>query len=178
MKREPVSIGVTGHRDIATGDPSRAVERELREVVRRHARTSSPSFRGVSCLAAGADQLFARATLDLGGALVAIVPCLRYEDTFNALSLAHYHRLRGAATEIIELGFEVADEAAFAAASQRLLDECEVVLAVWDGAPAAGYGGTADVVDWARQRGREVEIIWPSEARRATRPNSEEEASG
>jgi hypothetical protein len=39
-------------------------------------------------------------------------------------------------------------------------------LAVWDGKPARGYGGTADVVADAKTRGIPVTIIWPPGATR------------
>ncbi|UJW36868.1 hypothetical protein L3Q67_02325 [Saccharothrix sp. AJ9571] len=41
-----------------------------------------------------------------------------------------------------------------------------VVLAVWDGGPSSGHGGTADVVDAARERGLPVTIVWPDGAER------------
>jgi hypothetical protein len=40
------------------------------------------------------------------------------------------------------------------------------LCAVWDGLPARGYGGTADVVAYARQHGKPVHVIWPAGARR------------
>jgi hypothetical protein len=36
------------------------------------------------------------------------------------------------------------------------------LLAVWDGKPARGHGGTADVVAAAREQGRTVRVIWPA----------------
>jgi hypothetical protein len=36
--------------------------------------------------------------------------------------------------------------------------------AVWDGLPARSYGGTADVVEYARQRNIPVQVIWPAGA--------------
>ncbi|WP_041624991.1 hypothetical protein [Stackebrandtia nassauensis] len=40
------------------------------------------------------------------------------------------------------------------------------LIAVWDGQPARGYGGTADVVDYARDHGIDVTVIWPEGAKR------------
>ena len=40
------------------------------------------------------------------------------------------------------------------------------MFAVWDGQPARGYGGTADVVNEAHRRGLPVTIIWPDGANR------------
>ncbi|NUP64306.1 MAG: hypothetical protein HOW71_19265 [Nonomuraea sp.] len=51
-------------------------------------------------------------------------------------------------------------------ASARMLDDAEVLFAIWDGQPARGYGGTADVVAEARRREVPVRVIWPDEARR------------
>jgi hypothetical protein len=47
------------------------------------------------------------------------------------------------------------------AASQAMLEGADHLYAVWDGKPARGYGGTADVVADAKDRGIPVTIIWP-----------------
>ncbi|WP_198036875.1 hypothetical protein [Nocardia sp. BMG51109] len=47
-----------------------------------------------------------------------------------------------------------------------MLDDADELFAVWDGKPARGYGGTADVVAVARQRGMPVTVIWPDGAQR------------
>ena len=51
-------------------------------------------------------------------------------------------------------------------ASQAMLDRAERLFAVWDGKPARGYGGTADVVAEARSQGIPVTVIWPEGASR------------
>jgi hypothetical protein len=40
------------------------------------------------------------------------------------------------------------------------------LFAVWDGKPARAYGGTADVVAYAREHGTPVRVIWPDGAQR------------
>ncbi|MFF4619567.1 hypothetical protein [Nonomuraea jabiensis] len=47
-----------------------------------------------------------------------------------------------------------------------ILEDADLLFAVWDGQPARGYGGTADVVAEARRRGVPVRVIWPEGARR------------
>lgn len=37
-----------------------------------------------------------------------------------------------------------------------VVERCDALLAAWDGEPAGGFGGTADVVAYARSRGRPV----------------------
>jgi len=42
------------------------------------------------------------------------------------------------------------------AASRLMVDAADELFAVWDGQPARGHGGTADVVAYARERGKPV----------------------
>ncbi len=52
------------------------------------------------------------------------------------------------------------------AASKLMIDHSDELYAVWDGKPARGYGGTADVVAYARAHGTSVHVIWPPGAQR------------
>jgi hypothetical protein len=52
-------------------------------------------------------------------------------------------------------------------AGRTVADRCDLLLAVWDGQPAAGLGGTADVVSHATYRGKSVEVVWPEGSSRA-----------
>jgi len=52
------------------------------------------------------------------------------------------------------------------AASRAMLARADCLYAVWDGKPARGYGGTADVVAEAEGSGIPVTVIWPEGARR------------
>ena len=123
---------------------------------------------GVSSLAEGADQLFAAHVLAVGGVLEAIVPC---EDYINSLATesgrARYEQLRNAAGRVITLPFPQPSEEAFLAAGQALVDRCDHLFAVWDGRPARGLGGTADVVSYARSRGRPITVLWVDGVSRA-----------
>ena len=52
------------------------------------------------------------------------------------------------------------------AASRLMLVEIAELIAVWDGKPSRGFGGTADVVAEARERGIPARVIWPIGAER------------
>ena len=154
-------VGVTGHQRI--GDESRwpKVEDEMARVI-----SSCPKpFVGLSSLAIGADQRFAKIVLRTGGTLIAIVPFKGYERTFDddQEALQSFRRLLAKASEVETLKWHESDESSFFAAGQRVADECDLLLAVWDGKPAAGLGGTADVVRYAKSRGRKVKQINPDE---------------
>jgi hypothetical protein len=52
------------------------------------------------------------------------------------------------------------------AASEFMIGQAGELWAVWDGKPARGYGGTADVVAYARRLDIPVLVIWPAGANR------------
>jgi hypothetical protein len=52
------------------------------------------------------------------------------------------------------------------AVSKLMIDKADELYAVWDGKPARGYGGTADVAVYARDHDTPVEVIWPTGATR------------
>lgn len=63
--------------------------------------------------------------------------------------------------------FETANRDAYAAAGEAILADVEALVAVWDGSPPDGRGGTGDTVSTARQRGLPVTIIWPEGVNRS-----------
>ncbi len=113
---------------------------------------------GLSCLAGGSDQVFARAVLEHGGSLEAVIPIRDYRDTMELEDAESFDGLIAAAA-VFELDLACPREAAFFAAGRWIVDRCDVMIAVWDGKPAAGTGGTADVVAYAREVGRTLVVL-------------------
>ena len=156
-------IGITGHQNIPAVALPR-VEAWVRDLL---ARPGDGGLTGIGSLAAGADQLFARCVLDLGGRLEIIVPCVGYETTFAAAEdRAGYDAMLGAAVSVRRLPYPAPSNEAFMAAGVAVADDCDLLIAVWDSLPAQGYGGTADVVHYARGIGRPVTVVWPEGVRR------------
>lgn len=160
MKR----IGCTGHQILSAAtrrDVAKAVAAEI-------AGAEGENLLGLTCLAEGADQVFAFATLAAGGQLHVVVPSRNYESSFQSnQARAAYDSLLTLAVSRSELDFSSPGEDAYMAAGREVADQSDILLAVWDGKPAGGKGGTADVVAYAQQRGVEVHIIWPLGATRA-----------
>lgn len=153
-----MKVGVTGHQSIPW-----AAEAFVREEIATALARRGNDLIGVSSLAAGADQIFASQVLDGGGQLLVVVPCARYEASFDdAAALARFRELLLAAVMVEQLPFSEPSEAAFLAAGHRVIDESDALIAVWDGLPARGLGGTGDAVAYAKSRGKDVEIIWPT----------------
>jgi hypothetical protein len=155
-------IAITGHRGLPA-ETERLVDRAIREQLAAYA---GRDVVGVSNLADGADQLFAQAVLDAGGQLDVIIPAARYRDGLPESAHAAYDALLSRASSVRRLDRVESTEEAHMEASNAMLDRAERLFAVWDGKPARGYGGTADVVAEARNRGIPVTVIWPEGASR------------
>lgn len=148
-------IGVTGHQALPESTLP-AITRAVRAQLE-----AAADVTGVSSLAAGADQLFCSVVLGLGGELEIIVPSDHYESTLSGSALLLYYRLLAEAKDVRRLDYARPSEEAFLAAGKEVVERCDLILAIWDGRPAGGLGGTADIVRYARQRGVPVEVIWP-----------------
>ncbi len=155
-------LAITGHRGLPRST-ERLVEAALRAEVARYV---GGELVGLSCLADGADTLFAQAVLDAGGSLRVVVPAARYREGLPAEHHPVYDALLNRAVQVIRFDRTESDSQAHMDASRYLIEQADALLAVWDGKPARGYGGTADVVEAARERGVPVAVIWPDGAQR------------
>lgn len=152
-----VRIGVTGHMNL-TADTAVLVS----EAIRSHLRQVDGDIVGVSCIARGADSLFAEAVLEAGGTLEVVLPSRDYRAAKVKPDHADlFDRLLGKAARVRTMPFDHANREAYAAANEAMLGSVDELVAIWDGAPATGQGGTADVVAEARERGVPVTVIWP-----------------
>ncbi|MFE2286017.1 hypothetical protein ACFXDJ_17835 [Streptomyces sp. NPDC059443] len=152
MKR----IGVTGHRSI----PDEAlghVEEGLRAVLGSH----EGPLEALSSLAEGADQLFAAIALECGADLTVVIPSRDYEEGFEgAEALERYRGLKRRAAQEVRMDFARSTDEAYYAAGTYIADSCDRLVAVWDGLPARGHGGTAEIVAYTRTLGKPVTVIW------------------
>lgn len=152
-------IGITGHTNL-TPPTELLVAAAVRSALAAQAPLS-----GVTCLANGADQIFANAVLDLGGTLDVVLPSADYRQ-LPSLDVTKFDALLDRAATVHTMPFPRSGPAAYMAASEHMLARIDSLLAVWDGQPSTGYGGTADVVHAARHRGLPVTVVWPPGAAR------------
>jgi hypothetical protein len=154
-------IGITGHANL-TADSEQLVAAGIRSALENH----PGELIGVTCLARGADQVFARIVLELGGSVEVVLPAEDYRgNTVEPGNLADFDELLGKAARVHTMDFTKSGSAAYMAASEYVLDHVDAVVAVWDGLPGRN-GGTADVVVAARARALPVTVVWPPGARR------------
>ncbi|WP_348826480.1 hypothetical protein [Halomonas sp. RT37] len=174
--RLTLRVGVTGHRpkDLAEADhdalgkAAQDILERLATETRRLGAQAEPGLyadepacmRLASAIAEGADRLVTEAAASRGYEINLILPFRRrqYADDFDGDALADYWRWfeHPAVTSCTELDLgEPGDqrEAGYEAAGHLVLAHSDVLLAVWDGKPSRGRGGTAEIIDEARLRG-------------------------
>ena len=102
------------------------------------------------------------------------LPVAEYMNDFaSAESREEFSQLLSRADEVIELPPSRTREAAYEAAGEYVLDNCDVLVTVWDGQVAQGLGGTGDIVERARRLG--LPIAWVHAGNR--RPGTQEPTS-
>ena len=152
-------VGITGHQS-RPGIKWSWVGHQITAALQR----LSPVSGAMSSLAAGADQVFAERALVLGIPVTAVIPLDGYDAYFDARDQLRLHRLLARST-VVELKSTRNAEEAFLAAGQYVAEHSGHMVAVWDGLPAEGVGGTADVVEFALGIGKQVTHIDPLKRR-------------
>ena len=159
-------IGFTGHRPnrlhIGVGRVRERLSEALRRV-RSDAKALAPAepLIAVSSLAEGSDRQFAEAALSQGFELHALLPMpsADYVRTFDDGKATDYELLLGQARETTVLPGTYAERrAAYQGVGRAMVDRADILVCVWDGKPAAGPGGTTEVIELALWRARPV--IW------------------
>jgi hypothetical protein len=163
-----VGIGVTGHRRL--GDDPRTPCYVRAECVRLLDRLQDLArYRGAtlvaySALAIGADQLFAEAALGLGIPLVGVIPFEDYPADFEGDERQRFETLLKLCRDVHRLKGKQRSDRAYLKGGLWVVNQVDYLVAVWNGLPAAGLGGTGDVVTYAEKKKRVVLRIDPTAA--------------
>jgi hypothetical protein len=150
------TIGVTGHQ-AREGIDWVWVRSAIADVLQG----AAPVERAITSLAVGTDQVFAEEALAQAIKVQVFIPFAGYARCFESRGLDAYQRLLARCAETVVLNKAGTDQEAFLAAGIRVADESDLLIAVWDGRPAVGLGGTADVVAHALSSGHEVMHLDP-----------------
>lgn len=153
-------ISVTGHMNITS-----ATAELVREAI-ANLLAGTPDLVGVSCIARGADSVFAEAVLAVGGRLEVVLPSRDYRHTkVKPEHAAQFDALIARATTVRVMDYDSAGHQAYEAANAALVEGVDRMIAVWDGQDSQ-RAGTGTVVELARQHGVAVDIVWPEGAAR------------
>jgi len=160
MGERMLRIGVTGHRSLTELDKINAGIKKALDRIARLFRDRS--FTVVSSLAEGADRLVVHQALrNYPDSLLEVIlplPATEYQEHFSSReSKKEFQSLLNLAINIDELP-EAPLQDAYLAAGRKILERCDVLIAIWDGKEARGRGGTGDIV--VRARDQHLPILW------------------
>ena len=163
-----VALGITGHRYLAEMDKIMAgVESALQRIFATYP-DSNP--RVLSSLAEGADRILAERLLLIPNASLWVplpLPEEEYlKDFETSESKEEFYRLLGKAERVIHLPATDKREEGYLAAGKYILENSDVLIAIWDGKPAQGVAGTAEIVALAREHG--LPLAWIHAGNRLT----------
>jgi hypothetical protein len=158
-----VRVGVTGHRALADRPQVEAsVDAVLDRLLAAPGRDRIDVW---SSLAEGADRLVVDRVLARPESRLVVVlplPAEDYEADFaDATSRSEFRALLARAAETHTVGPDEGGsrESAYERAGHEVVDRSEVLLALWDGEPSRGRGGTAGLIEYARDRERVLEVV-------------------
>ncbi len=153
-------ICITGHRDLL--NPER-VRKEIRSALKNFKEKFHPVI-CISAIASGADTLFAEEALALNIPLEILLPFAAeiYKKDFTGEDLKKLESFLEKHDYQIACDIPATSEErkkAYLYTGKKMAYESDIVMAVWDGKPAVGVGGTGDIVAYARSEGKKVYII-------------------
>ena len=172
-----VRIGVTGHRALQEPERIAAAIRGVLDTgiwelfdppVLLENRSTRLAFTVLTPLAEGADRLVAKEILNSPDAVIEVVLPFAEDDYLSdfaeAASKAEFEELCRKARRVTVLkplapsatgaGAVPEEERkrAYERVGRHVADHCDVLIAVWDGRPSRGRGGTAEIVEYARRK--------------------------
>lgn len=149
-------VAGTGHRPDKLGGYHAAVAEQLATLACETLQLLKP-VRVISGMALGWDTALAVAAHRLGVPFSAYVPFVGQESKWPRASQDSYHKLlkRAQCVEVIAPGGY--SSAAMQQRNERMVDDCDLLLALWNGTP----GGTANCVRYAERAERLTLNVWP-----------------
>lgn len=140
--------GITGHRELKNID---WIKTSIQEIINEMKITY-----GYTCLASGADELFAEMLIRNNIKYTVVIPCINYETTFDEKAFESFLLSKNKASKIIQLNNNQPSEKAFNDAGKAVVDNSEILIAVWNGEEAKGLGGTGDIVEYAKSKNKKI----------------------
>jgi hypothetical protein len=155
-------VGFTGHRQLRN---EKKVGELVRETIEKLRDEIDGDLVGRSSVAIGGDMLFAEACLSAGIKWIALLPLPEsdFKKDFNPPDWNRVDVLLRQAASIETLDANKNRENAYLECGLATVEEADLMIAVWDGAPSRGTGGTAEVVAYARLLRKPLILIHPDQ---------------
>ena len=151
------NVGITGQRDLIRFDIEILKNRIYSELLSLKQKCDKNIM--LNSIAKGADQLCAEIGLALGYELVCPLPFKDYRGDFAGNDLAVYDKLiSGSIRAIVVSNIDNRDEA-YLAAGKYVVDNCDVLIAIWDRAYQTSICGTMAIINYAKEKQKKVIVI-------------------
>ena len=161
-KREVIRIAVTGHRFLDTNNDLHAsIQKVLSQIIQDHPNTDHHLL---SALSEGSDQLVARIALQ-NKEIKLIVPLPLPEELYlldfeTDEGRKKFKQLLNIADQVLTLTENNDHDTAYDELGRYLIDQCNVLIALWNGEYSGKRGGTGEVVKKALNAGKLVYWIY------------------
>ena len=151
-------VGFTGHRHLDDSDAAAAAIGAALASLRRE---SPGEWIALSSIAKGSDQLFVREARAAGMSWHAILPLAKAEFAadFTPPDWAVAEKALATADHVYVINENGDREDSYLDCGIETVNGADVLIALWNGDPARGKGGTADVVQYAQSIGKPLMII-------------------
>jgi hypothetical protein len=152
-----LAIGFTGHRKL----PDESKSRKLVYDFLSDRKTAAPGLiYGVSSVAAGADLLFCESCLQLEIPLHVLLPmpAEEFRHDFDLETWARAAEVMRQAVSVEVTGGHQPREERYYECGIQTVQQCRLLVALWNGEPSHGMGGTEDIVSFARGLG--MPVVW------------------
>ena len=153
-----LAIGFSGHRSLKD-------EHKLGQQIRDFLREQKSAFEGivygVSSAAAGGDQLFAESCLELEIPLRVLLPrpAEGFREDFDEAAWQRTERILKDAVSVEVIGGNQSRKEQFYDCGIQTVAQSQLLMALWDGQPSRGAGGTQEIVTYAEKIGHPVAWI-------------------
>ena len=146
-------IGASGHRDLSNEGAQQFAARSVRALLTSYSQRY-PDLVLCAPLATGADQLFVQTALDLHIPVEAALPSEQYETHYASEEERETYRWLLRQCRAIHIQpFSAPNDDAYLANGRWIVEHSDLMLLIWDGHPAGGRGGTADIASHAWRTG-------------------------
>jgi hypothetical protein len=152
-----VAIGFTGHRNLPDESKSRAC---ILKFLQEYKSGTNKIVYGVSSAAAGGDLLFAESCLQIGLPIRILLPVSKeqFREDFDEPTWNRAELVMQRAFSVEVIGSGDTKEERYYECGVETVQQSQMLLALWDGKPSHGLGGTADVFAFAKDQERPV--VW------------------
>jgi Protein of unknown function (DUF4231) len=159
-------VGVSGHRTLTPGLPGLTGEiaKAIEYITQKLAVVPDLPLTVVSSLAEGADRIVAEEALGRYAARLEVVlplPPDEYSADFGTQeSRDDFSRLLAQDERYDIVRTATSREHAYELAGRAVVDHSDVMIIIWDGEPARGRGGTAEIREYALRWRRPIVLIF------------------